>query len=84
MGRLARTLAAGLALVTGLALDAQSREVWQDDEAHLGLGGELRLIGLVGRGTSETDFWGPFRQDPAGCGISPPSFDYDRFINCPG
>ncbi|MFP8873857.1 MAG: hypothetical protein VCB42_04815, partial [Myxococcota bacterium] len=71
MGRLAGTLAAGLALLAGLALPAQSREVWRKGEAHVDAGGELRLIGLVSRGTSEPVFSGFSPEQYADCGLNP-------------
>lgn len=84
MMRFQARLAAGLLLAALLASPALGREVWRTGEAHLDIGGQLRMIGLVTRGTSGADFMTPFVLPPnPGCGTAP-AFNYDAFIDCPG
>lgn len=77
-------LAAGSALISLLATPTptQAREIWQSGEAHLAINGQLRLIGLVSRGTEPSEFNTPFETNPVGCGVAP-AFNYSAFIQCP-
>lgn len=81
-----------LAVLFCSVLSAHGREVWSEGGAHLDVGGQLRLIGLVGRGTSATEFFAPFVAPPdfgQSCGTPNPNvypgsdFNYAAFINCP-
>ena len=79
----ARRVAAFLILLACLRPSPGSaRELWQSGEARLDLNAQLRLIGLVSRGTSASEFNTPFETDPIGCGIAP-VFDAQAFMNCP-
>ena len=74
-------LASGLAVISLLAAPTQAREIWQSGEAQLDLNGQLRVIGLVTRGTDPSEFNTPFETDPT-CGVAP-AFNYSAFIQCP-
>jgi len=74
--------ALALTLATLLPASVGAREIWQSGEAQLDLNGQLRLIGLVTRGTDPTEFNTPFETNPVGCGVAP-VFNYSDFINCP-
>jgi len=57
------------------ALPGDAREVWRSGDAYLDLGGYVREIAFVSRGTSEADFEAGFG---VGCVLSP-----QAFADCP-
>ena len=78
-----RWIAFAFSLFSVWAIPGEARELWQSGEAHVDLNGQLRIIGLVSRGTEPSAFNAPFEADPVGCGLAP-VFNESAFMNCPG
>ena len=73
--RARRSLALGLVMTCLAALPGDAREVWRSGDAYVDLGGYVREIAFVSRGTSEADFEAGLG---VGCVLSP-----QAFANCP-
>ena len=73
--RAGRPLALGLAMACLAAVPGDAREVWRSGDAYVDVGGYVREIAIVSRGTSQADFLAGLGPS---CGPSP-----QAFADCP-